>query len=135
MVENMEGETGVVLDLEAMEAKAQRTSSQNVKKHLRNNSQMRKRKRKLVDPLQFEMSIMRKIFQAMSLILAGDGPAFRVTSPLKNTESLPMSGKRRKANMCDRLHKRQSERTPRHRKRIRFLEVRLRVLRNVGLRR
>ena len=39
MVENMEEETGVVLDLEAMEAKSAETSSQNVKKHSRNNSQ------------------------------------------------------------------------------------------------
>ena len=58
MVENMEEQTGVVLDLEDMEVKAtEDVVAQREEALAKQLEEMRKRKRKLVDPLQFEMSI------------------------------------------------------------------------------
>ena len=58
MVENMEEQTGVMLDLEDMEVKAtEDVVAQREEALAKQLEEMRKRKRKLVDPLQFEMSI------------------------------------------------------------------------------
>ncbi|MDU4468385.1 MAG: DEAD/DEAH box helicase [Streptococcus mitis] len=58
MVENMEEQVGVMLDLEDMEVKAEEdVVAQREEALAKQLEEMRKRKRKLVDPLQFEMSI------------------------------------------------------------------------------
>ena len=58
MVENMEEQVGVMLDLEDMEVKAaEDVVAQREETLAKQLEEMRKRKRKLVDPLQFEMSI------------------------------------------------------------------------------
>ena len=58
MVENMEEQVGVMLDLEDMEVKAaEDVVAQREEALAKQLEEMRKRKRKLVDPLQFEMSI------------------------------------------------------------------------------
>lgn len=135
MVENMEEETGVLLDLEDMEVKAaEDVVAQREEALAKQLEEMRKRKRKLVDPLQFEMSIHAED-------LSNYVPSFgweQAPASDKQIKALEKYGiftdeigNAGKANLLlDRLHKRQSEglTTP---KQIRFLEQR--GFRNVGM--
>ena len=135
MVENMEEETGVVLDLEDMEAKsAEDVVAEREKALAKQLAEMRKRKRKLVDPLQFEMSIHA---EDLSNYVPNFG--WEMAPPSENqlkalekygifTDEVGNAGK---ANLLlDRLNKRRNEglSTP---KQIRFLESR--GFRNVGM--
>ena len=135
MVENMEEETGVVLDLEAMEAKsAEDVVAEREEALAKQLAEMRKRKRKLVDPLQFEMSIHA---EDLSSYVPSFGyemapPSEKQLKALEKfgifTEEVGNAGK---ANLLlDRLNKRRNEglSTP---KQIRFLESR--GFRNVGM--
>ena len=135
MVENMEEQVGVMLDLEDMEVKAtEDVVAQREEALAKQLEEMRKRKRKLVDPLQFEMSIHAED-------LSNYVPNFGIeqSPPTKNqlqalekfgifTDEIGNYGKASK--LLDRLSKRQSEglTTP---KQIRFLERY--GFRNVGL--
>ena len=135
MVENMEEQTGVMLDLEDMEVKAtEDVVAQREEALAKQLEEMRKRKRKLVDPLQFEMSIHAED-------LSNYVPNFGIeqSPPTKNqlqalekfgifTDEIGNYGKASK--LLDRLSKRQSEglTTP---KQIRLLERY--GFRNVGL--
>lgn len=135
MVENMEEETGVLLDLEDMEVKAaEDVVAQREEALAKQLEEMRKRKRKLVDPLQFEMSIHAED-------LSNYVPSFGwEQAPVSDKQIKALEkygiftdeiGNAGKANLLlDRLHKRQSEglTTP---KQIRFLEQR--GFRNVGM--
>lgn len=135
MVENMEEETGVVLDLEAMEAKsAEDVVAEREEALAKQLAEMRKRKRKLVDPLQFEMSIHA---EDLSSYVPNFGwemapPSEKQLKALEKygifTDEVGNAGK---ANLLlDRLNKRRNEglSTP---KQIRFLESR--GFRNVGM--
>lgn len=126
MVENMEEETGVVIDLEQMEVKsAEDVVAQREEALAKQLEEMRKRKRKLVDPLQFEMSIHA---EDLSNYVPNFGwemspPSDKQIKALEKygifTDEVGNAGK---ANLLlDRLHKRQSEglTTP---KQIRLLE-------------
>ena len=128
MVENMEEETGVLLDLQDMEVKAtEDVVAQREEALAKQLEEMRKRKRKLVDPLQFEMSIHA---EDLSNYVPNFGwemapPSDNQVKALEKygifTDEIGNAGK---ANLLlDRLHKRQSEglTTP---KQIRFLEGR-----------
>lgn len=128
MVENMEEQTGVMLDLEDMEVKAaEDVVAQREEALAKRLEEMRKRKRKLVDPLQFEMSIHA---EDLSNYVPNFGwemapPSDKQIKALEKygifTDEVGNAGK---ANLLlDRLHKRQSEglTTP---KQIRFLEGR-----------
>nr|DAR63810.1 MAG TPA: Chromatin remodeling complex ATPase [Caudoviricetes sp.] len=128
MVENMEEQTGVMLDLEDMEVKAaEDVVAQREEALAKQLEEMRKRKRKLVDPLQFEMSIHA---EDLSSYVPSFGyemapPSEKQIKALEKygifTDEVGNAGK---ANLLlDRLHKRQSEglTTP---KQIRFLEGR-----------
>ena len=128
MVENMEEQTGVMLDLEDMEVKAaEDVVAQREEALAKQLEEMRKRKRKLVDPLQFEMSIHA---EDLSNYVPSFGyemapPSEKQIKALEKygifTDEIGNAGK---ANLLlDRLHKRQSESltTP---KQIRFLEGR-----------
>lgn len=135
MVENMEEQVGVMLDLEDMEVKAaEDVVAQREEALAKQLEEMRKRKRKLVDPLQFEMSIHAED-------LSNYVPNFGIeqSPPTKNqlqalekfgifTDEIGNYGKASK--LLDRLSKRQSEglTTP---KQIRLLERY--GFRNVGL--
>lgn len=128
MVENMEEQTGVILDLEDMEVKAtEDVVAQREEALAKQLEEMRKRKRKLVDPLQFEMSIHA---EDLSNYVPNFGweQAPASDKQLKALEKYGIFtdeiGNAGKANLLlDRLHKRQSEglTTP---KQIRFLEGR-----------
>lgn len=135
MVENMEEETGIVLDLEDMEAKsAEDVVAEREEALAKQLAEMRKRKRKLVDPLQFEMSIHA---EDLSNYVPNFG--WEMAPPSENqlkalekygifTDEVGNAGK---ANLLlDRLNKRRNEglSTP---KQIRFLESR--GFRNVGM--
>ena len=135
MVENMEEQTGVMLDLEDMEVKAaEDVVAQREEALAKQLEEMRKRKRKLVDPLQFEMSIHA---EDLSNYVPNFGwemapPSDKQIKALEKygifTDEVGNAGK---ANLLlDRLHKRQSEglTTP---KQIRFLEGR--GFKNVGM--
>ena len=135
MVENMEEETGVVLDLEAMEAKsAEDVVAEREEALAKQLAEMRRRKRKLVDPLQFEMSIHA---EDLSSYVPNFGwemapPSEKQLKALEKygifTDEVGNAGK---ANLLlDRLNKRRNEglSTP---KQIRFLESR--GFRNVGM--
>lgn len=135
MVENMEEETGVVIDLEQMEVKsAEDVVAEREEALAKQLAEMRKRKRKLVDPLQFEMSIHA---EDLSSYIPSFGwemspPSEKQLRALEKygifTEEVGNAGK---ANLLlDRLNKRQSEglTTP---KQIRFLESR--GFKNVGM--
>lgn len=128
MVENMEEQVGVMLDLEDMEVKAaEDVVAQREEALAKQLEEMRKRKRKLVDPLQFEMSIHA---EDLSSYVPSFGyemapPSEKQIQALEKygifTDEIGNAGK---ANLLlDRLHKRQSEglTTP---KQIRFLEGR-----------
>ena len=135
MVENMEEETGVVLDLEQMEAKsAEDVVAEREEALAKQLAEMRKRKRKLVDPLQFEMSIHAEDLSSYvpSFGWEMSPPSEKQLRALEKygiyTEEVGNAGK---ANLLlDRLNKRQSEglTTP---KQIRFLESR--GFNNVGM--
>ena len=128
MVENMEEQTGVMLDLEDMEVKAtEDVVAQREEALAKQLEEMRKRKRKLVDPLQFEMSIHA---EDLSNYVPNFGwemapPSDKQVKALEKygifADEIGNAGKA--ALYLDRLHKRQSEglTTP---KQIRFLEGR-----------
>lgn len=128
MVENMEEQTGVMLDLEDMEVKAaEDVVAQREEALAKQLKEMRKRKRKLVDPLQFEMSIHAEDLSSYvpSFGFEMAPPSEKQIKALEKygifTDEIGNAGK---ANLLlDRLHKRQSEglTTP---KQIRFLEGR-----------
>ena len=128
MVENMEEETGVMLDLEDMEVKAaEDVVAQREEALAKQLEEMRKRKRKLVDPLQFEMSIHAEDLSnyvpnfGWEMAPASDKQIKALEKYGIFTDEIGNAGK---ANLLlDRLHKRQSEglTTP---KQIRFLEGR-----------
>lgn len=135
MVENMEEETGVVIDLEQMEVKsAEDVVAEREEALAKQLAEMRKRKRKLVDPLQFEMSIHA---EDLSSYVPSFGyemapPSEKQLKALEKygifTDEVGNAGK---ANLLlDRLNKRRNEglSTP---KQIRFLESR--GFRNVGM--
>lgn len=135
MVENMEEETGVVIDLEQMEVKsAEDVVAEREEALAKQLAEMRKRKRKLVDPLQFEMSIHA---EDLSSYVPNFGwemapPSEKQLKALEKygifTDEVGNAGK---ANLLlDRLNKRKNEglSTP---KQIRFLESR--GFRNVGM--
>ena len=128
MVENMEEETGVLLDLEDMEVKAaEDVVAQREEALAKQLAEMRKRKRKLVDPLQFEMSIHAEDLSnyvpnfGWEMAPASD----KQIKALEKYGILPdeIGNAGKAALYLDRLHKRQSEglTTP---KQIRFLEGR-----------
>ena len=135
MVENMEEETGVVLDLEAMEAKsAEDVVAEREEALAKQLAEMRKRKRKLVDPLQFEMSIHAEDLSSYVPTFGYEmaPPSEKQLKALEKygifTDEVGNAGK---ANLLlDRLNKRRNEglSTP---KQIRFLESR--GFRNVGM--
>lgn len=128
MTQNMESAAGMAVDLE----EAERTASEDVVAQreealAKQLSEMRKRKRKLVDPLQFEMSIQAED-------LSGYVPAFgwemsppseRQTSALQKFGIFPdeIGNAGKAAKLLDRLEKRRCAglTTP---KQIRFLESR-----------
>ena len=126
VTENMEAEPGCAVDLEEAEQKASEDVIAQREEALANQlAEMRKRKRKLVDPLQFEMSIRAED-------LAGYVPAFGWESmpPSENQQKslekwgilpdqIESAGKANK--LLDRLQKRRAEglSTP---KQIRYLE-------------
>lgn len=126
VTENMEAEPGCAVDLEEAEQKASEDVIAQREEALANQlAEMRKRKRKLVDPLQFEMSIRAED-------LAGYVPAFGWESmpPSENQQKslekwgilpdqIESAGKANK--LLDRLQKRRAEglSTP---KQIRCLE-------------
>ena len=128
MVENMEEQTGVMLDLEDMEVKAaEDVVAQREEALAKQLAEMRKRKRKLVDPLQFEMSIHAEDLSnyvpnfGWEMAPASDKQIKALEKYGIFTDEIGNAGK---ANLLlDRLHKRQSEglTTP---KQIRFLEGR-----------
>ena len=128
MVENMEEQTGVMLDLEDMEVKAtEDVVAQREEALAKQLEEMRKRKRKLVDPLQFEMSIHAEDLSnyvpnfGWEMAPASDKQIKALEKYGIFTDEIGNAGK---ANLLlDRLHKRQSEglTTP---KQIRFLEGR-----------
>ena len=128
MVENMEEQTGVMLDLEDMEVKAaEDVVAQREEALAKQLEEMRKRKRKLVDPLQFEMSIHAEDLSnyvpnfGWEMAPASDKQLKALEKYGIFTDEIGNAGK---ANLLlDRLHKRQSEglTTP---KQIRFLEGR-----------
>ena len=135
IVENMEEETGVVIDLEQMEVKsAEDVVAEREEALAKQLAEMRKRKRKLVDPLQFEMSIHA---EDLSSYVPNFGwemapPSEKQLKALEKygifTDEVGNAGK---ANiLLDRLNKRRNEglTTP---KQIRFLESR--GFRNVGM--
>ncbi|MFS9167189.1 DEAD/DEAH box helicase [Streptococcus mitis] len=126
MVENMEEQTGVVLDLEAMEVKAaEDVVAQREEALAKQLEEMRKRKRKLVDPLQFEMSIHAEDLSnyvpnfGWEMAPASD----KQIKALEKYGILPdeIANAGKAALYLDRLHKRQAEglTTP---KQIRLLE-------------
>lgn len=128
MVENMEEQTGVMLDLEDMEVKAtEDVVAQREEALAKQLEEMRKRKRKLVDPLQFEMSIHAEDLSnyvpnfGWEMAPASD----KQIKALEKYGILPdeIGNAGKAALYLDRLHKRQSEglTTP---KQIRFLEGR-----------
>lgn len=135
MVENMEEQTGVMLDLEDMEVKAtEDVVAQREEALAKQLEEMRKRKRKLVDPLQFEMSIHAEDLSnyvpnfGWEMAPASD----KQIKALEKYGILPdeIANAGKAALYLDRLHKRQSEglTTP---KQIRFLEGR--GFKNVGM--
>ena len=128
MVENMEEQTGVMLDLEDMEVKAaEDVVAQREEALAKQLEEMRKRKRKLVDPLQFEMSIHAEDLSnyvpnfGWEMAPASDKQIKALEKYGIFADEIGNAGKA--ALYLDRLHKRQSEglTTP---KQIRFLEGR-----------
>lgn len=128
MTDNMEEEAGTVFDIEEMEIKAaEDVVSQREEALAKELEEMRKRKRKLVDPLQFEMSIQA---EDLSDYVPNFGweqspPSQQQLKALEKygifTDEIGNAGKASK--LLDRLNKRKTEglTTP---KQIRFLESR-----------
>lgn len=128
MTRNLEDAAGCVIDIEAAEAQAESDMVAQREEALANAlKEMRKRKRALVDPLQFEMSIQAED-------LAGYVPAFgwemapasdKQRSSLEKMGIFPdeIDNAGKAAKLLDRLAKRRDEglTTP---KQIRFLESR-----------
>lgn len=128
MTENLEEAAGMAVDLEAAENKAcEDVVAQREEALAKQLAEMRRRKKKLVDPLQFEMSIQAED-------LAGYVPAFgwemapasdKQKSALEKLGILPdeIDNAGKAAKLLDRLDKRRMEglTTP---KQIRFLEGR-----------
>ena len=128
MTDNLEKDPGVAIDIEAAEKQAaEDVVAQREESLAKQLDEMRKRKKKLVDPLQFEMSIQAED-------LAGYVPAFgwecappsdKQKATLEKLGILPdqIDNAGKAAKLLDRLDKRRSEglTTP---KQIRFLEGR-----------
>lgn len=128
MTENLEKDAGYVMDIEEAEkAAAEDVVAQREEALAKQLDEMKKRKRKLVDPLQFEMSIQAED-------LAGYVPAFgwemappsdKQKSALEKLGILPdeIENAGKAAKILDRLDKRKQAKltTPRQ---IRFLENR-----------
>lgn len=128
MTENLEKDPGVAIDIEAAEKQAaEDVVAQREESLAKQLEEMRKRKKKLVDPLQFEMSIQAED-------LAGYVPAFgwecappsdKQKATLEKLGILPdqIDNAGKAAKLLDRLDKRRAEglTTP---KQIRFLEGR-----------
>ena len=128
MTKNMEEETGTAFDIEEVEVRAaEDVVAQREEALAKQLEEMRKRKRKLVDPLQFEMSI-----QAEDLADYVPDFGWEMAPPSKQqlkalekfgifTDEIGNAGKASK--LLDRLNKRKTEglTTP---KQIRFLEQR-----------
>ncbi|MDY4405226.1 DEAD/DEAH box helicase [Blautia sp.] len=128
MTENLEKDPGVAIDIEAAEKQAaEDVVAQREEALAKQLEEMRKRKKKLVDPLQFEMSIQAED-------LSGYVPAFgwemgppsdKQKSTLEKLGILPdqIENAGKAAKLLDRLDKRRAEglTTP---KQIRFLEGR-----------
>lgn len=128
MTENLEKDPGVAIDIEAAEKQAaEDVVAQREESLAKQLAEMRKRKKKLVDPLQFEMSIQAED-------LSGYVPAFgwecappsdKQKATLEKLGILPdqIDNAGKAAKLLDRLDKRRAEglTTP---KQIRFLEGR-----------
>lgn len=128
MTENLEKDPGVAIDIEAAEKQAaEDVVAQREESLAKQLAEMRKRKKKLVDPLQFEMSIQAED-------LSGYVPAFgwecappsdKQKNALEKLGILPdqIENAGKAAKLLDRLDKRRTEglTTP---KQIRFLEGR-----------
>lgn len=128
MTENMEKDPGMAIDIEEAEKQAaDDVVAQREESLAKQLAEMRKRKKKLVDPLQFEMSIQAED-------LSGYVPAFgwecappsdKQKSALEKLGILPdqIDNAGKAAKLLDRLDKRRTEglTTP---KQIRFLEGR-----------
>ena len=128
MTENLEKDPGVAIDIEAAEKQAaEDVVAQREEALAKQLEEMKKRKKKLVDPLQFEMSIQAED-------LSGYIPAFgwemgppsdKQKSTLEKLGILPdqIESAGKAAKLLDRLDKRRAEglTTP---KQIRFLEGR-----------
>lgn len=128
MTENLEKDPGVAIDIEAAEKQAaEDVVAQREESLAKQLAEMRKRKKKLVDPLQFEMSIQAED-------LSGYVPAFgwecappsdKQKNALEKLGILPdqIENAGKAAKLLDRLDKRRKEglTTP---KQIRFLEGR-----------
>lgn len=128
MTENLENEPGLAVDIEEAEKQAaEDVVAQREEALAKQLEEMKKRKKKLVDPLQFEMSIQAED-------LSGYVPAFgwemgppsdKQKSTLEKLGILPdqIENAGKAAKLLDRLDKRRSEglTTP---KQIRFLEGR-----------
>lgn len=135
MVAKTEEQTGVELDLDDLEAAAKEDVTAQREEALANKlAEMRKRKRKLVDPLQFEMSIHAEDLTSYVPAFGWEmeKPTEKQNIALEKLGIFPdeidSAGKAQR--MLDRLSKRQTEglTTP---KQIRFLEQR--GFRNVGM--
>jgi hypothetical protein len=128
MTENLEKEPGMAVDIEEAEKQAaEEVIIQREESLAKQLEEMKKRKKKLVDPLQFEMSIQAED-------LAGYVPAFgwecappsdKQKATLEKLGILPdqIDNAGKAAKLLDRLDKRRTEglTTP---KQIRFLEGR-----------
>lgn len=128
MTENLEKEAGCPVDLESAEKQAEKeVVAQREEALAKKLAEMKRRKRALVDPLQFEMSIQAED-------LSGYVPAFgwemappseKQKKELERRGILPdgIDNAGKAGLLLDRLHKRQTEglATP---KQIRFLEAR-----------
>lgn len=128
MTENLEKDPGIAIDIEVAEKQAaEDVVAQREESLAKQLEEMRKRKKKLVDPLQFEMSIQAED-------LAGYVPAFgwecappsdKQKATLEKLGILPdqIDNAGKAAKLLDRLDKRRAEglTTP---KQIRFLEGR-----------
>ena len=126
MVDNMESQAGFIIDLEAAEEKAEIDCIEEREKSLADKlAAMKRRKRKLVDPLQFEMSIQAEDLASYVPAFGWEmgPPSDKQKASLEKMGIMPdeieCAGKA--AKIMDRLSKRRAEglSTP---KQIRFLE-------------
>lgn len=128
MTENLEKESGIPVDIEA----AEKTASEDVVAQreealAKQLAEMKKRKKKLVDPLQFEMSIQAEDLSGYVPTFGWEmgPPSDKQKSTLEKLGIFPdqIENAGKAAKILDRLDKRRSEglTTP---KQIRFLESR-----------